>query len=70
MLFIQHDEKLTQLENDLFNGPLDYGGESTNPPSVEMSDVNEGAAESSMFHYETDPFNLNGLQSNQKQGII
>lgn len=63
---------MTQLENDLLNGPpVDYGGESTNPPSVEMSDdVNDGATESSMFHYETDPFNLNSLQSNQKQGIF
>lgn len=65
-LLQQHEKKLGQLENDILNCPTDYGeGFSTNPPSVEMSDINE--ENETMFHYETDPFNLNNLEVNQKQ---
>ncbi|XP_066926449.1 transcription initiation factor TFIID subunit 1-like isoform X2 [Clytia hemisphaerica] len=65
----QHDEKLSQLENDLLHGPLDDGsGVNTNPPSVgAMSDIAEEPSEQSMFHYNSDPFNLNSLEANQVQ---
>jgi len=58
---------LGQLEHDILNGPPDYEDTgSTNPPSVEMSDIAE--ENDNIFHYEKDPFNLNSLEANQKQG--
>lgn len=35
-----------------------------------MSDIAEEPSEQSMFHYNSDPFNLNSLEANQGMSII